>query len=235
MLALLDGDILCYRCASSAEKEDKEFIAIARLNDLFESILAETRATEWKSFITGPNNFRREIYQAYKANRKQPPPKWLEVCERFLIEEWGAIVTDGCETDDYLGIELTRNNGAVVCTIDHDLLQVPGNHYNFVRKSWCKVEANRGIRTFYEQLLIGDSGDNVPGCKGIGKAKAPRILEGCEGEQEMFDCVRGCYNNDAEMSLNGKLLWVWRTYGGVWPKAQQLIPPSNIKQEAEAL
>jgi 5'-3' exonuclease len=225
LLVLVDADLIAYRCSATAEHDPEEYIPLSRVDVLFEQILSETKATDFKAFITGPNNFRREIYPAYKANRKQPKPKWLAACERYLIEEWRATVTDGCEADDYLGVELTNSPDAVVASIDKDLLQVPGNHYNFVRKERIYVEAARGLRTFYEQLLIGDATDNVKGCPGIGKAKAPRILEGCETESDMFDCVRNCYNDDAAMLLNGQLLWIWRTIGGTWN-------PLQLKQEA---
>lgn len=220
MIALIDGDIVAYRCAASAEQETEEWIPTSRADSLVNEILEATSATSHQIFISGPGNFRREIYPAYKANRKQPSPTWLKACEHYLIEQWGATITDGYEADDALGIAMSSKVDAICASIDKDLLQLPGQHYNFVKKEFISISPERALREFYISMLVGDATDNIKGVAGIGKAKAPRILEGCETEQEMFDAVREQYNNDGEMLLNGQLLWIWRTIGGIWNPVQ---------------
>lgn len=232
MLVALDGDIICYRCAASAEQEEQEFIPLSRVSNLVREIMQATGATEHKAYISGPNNFRRILYPAYKANRKQQPPKWLESCERLLIEEFGAIVTDGCEADDMLGVVMSSQADAICASIDKDLNQIEGQHYNFVQKRFEYITPERAIREFYLSMLVGDRTDNIFGVKGIGKAKAPRILEGCETEEEMFDTVRECYNDDAAMLLNGQLLHIWRKEDDIW-EFPQFDPAKNIQQDRE--
>ena len=214
MLALLDGDIVAYRCSASAESEE-HWIAVARTRDLVEQIVAETDANEYIVFLSGPNNFRYDIYPAYKANRNRSlTPRHLNVCRDYLVREWEAQVTIGCEADDALA--MAQTDGSVICSIDKDLKQIPGKHYNFVKREFDEVSEERGIRTFYESMLIGDRADNIKGVPGIGLAKAPRILEGCKTEAEMFNVVRDMYGNDDEMLLNGQLLWLWRTENDKW-------------------
>ena len=230
MLALIDADIVAFRCAASAEGESEDWIARARVKELMEQILFDTKADSWKAYLTGPNredNFRRKIYPAYKANRdKYPVPKWLASCKSYLVNDWQAEVTNGIEADDALGIEqLGNNTDTIICSIDKDLLQIPGQHYNFVKKIFENVTITQGWYNFYLQLLIGDTADNIKGCPGIGKKKAPMVLEGCETEQIMFTCVREVYNDDDAMFLNGQLLYIWRKPNDVWN------PERLIKQE----
>ena len=226
MIALIDGDIVAYRCAATAQN-DPEWVATSRCNALVEQILEEVKATEYRLYLSGPVNFRKKIYPAYKANRVQPPPTHLAASKKFLEEKWGAVWTDGYEADDALGINQTDDS--IICSIDKDLKQIPGLHYNFVKKEFGEVSVEGGLLTFYTQVLVGDASDNVKGCPGIGKAKAPRILAGCETEQEMFDAVRSTYNDDDFMFVNGQLLYILQEENVYWN------PEKFIKQDEEVL
>lgn len=246
MQALIDGDIVAFRCAATAEGLD-EWIAIARTNDLIEQIIGEIKATGSTVYLTGKNNFRRQIYPEYKAHRVKPPPQHLEACRQYLIKEWKAIVADGCEADDMLGVQQMSlmDNGddpevpfdlrSYICSIDKDLLQIPGKHYNFVKKEIQEVTYMRGLREFYLQLLTGDRADNVFGIRGIGPKKAEALLEGYETEQELFDAVRAQYNNDNQFLMNGKLLWIWRKENDIWnPSHLTENTPLVLDQELES-
>ncbi len=218
MLALVDADIVAYRCAATAEKLES-WIAVARTRDLADQILQEVSADAFRFFLSGPNNFRYKIYPQYKANRnRSQTPRHLNVCRDVLVKEFAAEVTIGYEADDALGIAqcAAEAGSSIICSIDKDLKQIPGDHYNFVKKEFDDIPANRAIRAFYESMLIGDRADNIKGVSGIGLAKAPKFLEGCKTEQELFDTVRGFYNDDAAMLLSGQLLWIWRKEDDLW-------------------
>lgn len=219
--ALLDADIAAYRCAAASEDADEE-ICILRLDKLVRDILYMVNATHHIAYLSGSNNFRKELYPEYKANRKDKPlPKWLNLCREYLVTEWGAKVTDGCEADDLLGAAQTEDT--VICSIDKDLLQIPGRHFNFVKNEEVFQTELEGYRHFYHQLLMGDRSDNVPGVSGIGKVKASRFLEGCDTEQEMFNTVRAIYNDDKTFHTFGRLLWIWRYEGDIWERYSKLI------------
>ena len=243
MIALIDGDIVAYRCSATAQ-EDPEWVATSRTNTLVEQILHEVGATEYRVFLSGFTNFRHQIYPAYKANRKAPKPVHLAGCKDYLLQHWRAEIVEGIEADDALGIyqdkdgKINDTEGdfgspfeeykTIICSIDKDLLQIPGAHYNFVKKEFRAISEYEGLLSFYTSLLVGDATDNIKGCPGIGKAKAPRILEGCETEQDMFDACRITYNDDDMLFLNGHLLYIWRKKDDNWN------PERLIKQEAEA-
>ena len=60
MKALIDGDIVVYRGAMSAEKEE-QWVALARADQMIQDILADTGATSYNVYLTGTANFRRAV------------------------------------------------------------------------------------------------------------------------------------------------------------------------------
>ena len=217
MLALIDGDLVLYRCAASAENDSLD-IAKARVNELLDQILEAISATEYRFFLSGKKNFRKQIYPEYKANRTQPKPVHLSDLREWACEELNAEVTEhSLEADDYLGIYQDKTEGSTtICTLDKDLLMIPGNHYQwqFGTSKWTK-DAKRlyqseieGLRLFYEQCLKGDKADNVKGIAGLGDAKARKLLAGCTTEKEMLEVCLELYGHEEEFLLNAQCLWI---------------------------
>jgi len=232
-IALVDGDIVAFRCAASAENEPEE-IAILRADKLMRDILYLTEADSYIAYLSGPNNFRKQIYSEYKANRKdKPKPIHLKAVREYLITNWDYKAVDGCEADDMLSVDQHRNLNTIIASIDKDLLQVPGRHFNFVKTEFYDITPAAGIRKFYESLLKGDKADNIPGITGLGEKKAARLLEGCENEQEMFDVCREQYKNDELMLTYGRLLHLWRFEGDIWDGLWQLTGQNHSGQEEE--
>jgi DNA polymerase-1 len=206
--ALLDGDIYAFRVACTTEN-DNEAIAVYRVNEMIENTLAEVEASEYKLFLTSPDNFRKHVYPEYKANRTATKPKHLQFLKDYLVESWQGQVAERMEADDYLGIN--QHESSIICSIDKDLLQVPGKHYNIVKKEFYEVDEETGFRNFYTQLLTGDTSDNIKGIAGIGPVKAKKALTGYFTEQGMFSVVREMYQNDEWMIMNGQCLWILRS------------------------
>lgn len=219
-IALIDSDIVAFRCAAVSENEPED-IAIVRTDKLMREILEATQADSYLAFLTGRGNFRKQINPDYKANRKdKEPPKHLQICREFLKQDWSAIVIDGYEADDALGINQTSES--VICSIDKDLLQIPGKHYNFVKQEWLEVSELEGIRHFYKQMLIGDTSDNIKGIDKIGPVKAEKLLGSLEKEKDMFWVVSDLYSASSEPDgserfwMNADCLWIWRKEGGCY-------------------
>ena len=215
MKALIDGDIVVYRAAASAE-EDDQWIAQARADQMMQDILADTGSTSYSVYLTGSGNFRREIAPSYKANRPDSRPKHWEAVREFLVTQHKAIVCNGFEADDQLGIDQDKTHGAtVICSIDKDLLQIPGKHYNFVKKVFQDVTYDEGIKALYIQSLVGDRSDNIFGVQGIGPVKAEKALAELLPE-EYYEACRSLYNDDERYHLNMKLLYIWQKPNDVW-------------------
>lgn len=214
MKALIDADIVAYRVACTLEEDDAEDFVYARAEDLVDQILVNTEATEYRLFLTGKDNFRYTIYPEYKAHRPKEKPFWLEKCREYLKATFNAEVIDGQEADDALGINQT--NDTIICSIDKDLLMIPGQHYNFVKDEFITVTEESGMKHFYMQCLTGDRSDNIKGIEKIGPKKAEKILAGCVTELELFNAVREAYSNDDEFLMNGRVLWIRRKENEDW-------------------
>lgn len=217
MLALIDGDIVTHRVGYTTDN-DPLWIAIARANEMIELILNDTKSSSYEIYLSDSyeNNFRKRLVPDYKANRTAPRPVHYQALKHHLTEEWNAELAFGMEADDMLGIRQTEERSdegipedhhtSFIASIDKDLLQIPGAHYNFVKKEWKFVTPFQGMLAFYSQLLIGDVSDNIRGIYGIGPVRASALFASAYTEQHMFDIVRGLYADDTRLLKNGRLL-----------------------------
>jgi len=215
MRALIDGDIVVYRAAASAE-ETEQWVALARADKLMQDILEDTQADSYGVYLTGSGNFRREIAPSYKAQRPDARPQHWQAVREFLVTQHKAVMCEGFEADDQLGIEQDKHGGStVICSIDKDLLQIPGKHYNFVKKTFQTVTHDEGLKFLYMQSLIGDRSDNIIGVQGLGPVKAANALAGLLPE-EYYDKCRALYDDDERFHLNMQLLYIWQKPNDMW-------------------
>jgi DNA polymerase-1 len=134
------------------------------------------------------------------------------------MQEWKADMSEGQEADDSIAIEATTlgDNGVIV-SLDKDLDQVAGWHYNFIKKEAYYVTEAEGLLRLYMQILTGDTADNIIGLRGIGNVKAKKMLEDAADETEMFQrCVEAYDGNDDRVVENAHLLFLRRHEGQTW-------------------
>lgn len=222
MLALIDHDLVVFRSAASAEN-DSFGIAKSRADQLLDSLIEKTKATEYRAFLSSKSNFRKDILPSYKANRTAPKPKHLEALQEYALEHMNAeIAREGLEADDELAINQTDET--IIVSLDKDLLQVPGQHFSWEisGKKWKRPDIFRtvseidGLRLFFEQCIKGDTSDNVIGIKGMGEKKAKDLLKYIESPEEMFMIVQDLYNDDEAFIKNASCLWMKRTLEDNW-------------------
>lgn len=151
---------------------------------LIENILERTQSSDYSIYLTGDNNFRHEVatIKGYKAHRdKDLKPAHYKEIRDYLINVWKADVVHGMEADDAMAIAQMEAYDAldeytVICTIDKDLDQVPGWHFNWRKDDLYIVSRVDAIRYYAKQMLTGDATDNIMGVPGIGPKKAEKIL-----------------------------------------------------------
>ncbi len=144
---------------------------------------------------TKGNTFRNEIDPNYKANRSAPPPELsmqLPVAIEW-IDKMGykTLGMSGFEADDMIAtvVHLAQEQGHSVRVVSHDkdLYQLIDDDKNTIiidaikRKSMdekaCFDKYGVTAKQFTDyQAILGDSADNVPGVKGIGKVGAEKLL-----------------------------------------------------------
>jgi len=233
MKALIDGDVLRYRCGFAAEGEPVSH-ALYNTKKQIKDILSATEADDYTVYLTGSTNFRIDIatIKPYKGNRSGRKPEHYDAITEYLINTWKAEVIEGMEADDAMSIEqhsrIDRKD-TVIVTIDKDLDMCAGKHYNLATGEKYETDewgglaldetkskpkcAGSGIMFFWAQMLMGDTVDNIQGCPRIGDVKAYNLLKDCTTEEALF-CVVGtqyAYKyDDPEAALleNGRLLWM---------------------------
>lgn len=241
--ALLDGDLIAYRSSASCMPtksrlvSDPLDIAIRRADDMIKMILERVGATSYNLYISGGTNFRTEYNADYKANRQDTVrPEWLEAVREHLVMIHAAKVQDNQEADDAMGICQCSNEDTIICSLDKDMLCIPGRHYSWeiqgtssLGKTWKKEEVFteqtviEAMRHFYMQLLLGDRADNIFGFDGLMRSALPvkyqhisDELASYDDERDMFDFVRGLYDDDERLLKNGRCLWIRRAEGELW-------------------
>lgn len=227
-MILIDADILVYRIAFGCQEDEVDY-AYKNMDNLIADILVGVGADAdpFKLFLTGESNFRKEVatIQPYKGTRSSEKPTHYQALRDYLVDHWKAEVITGMEADDALAIHGTQmKDECVMASVDKDLLQVAGKHYNFNKKQMIYVSDFEGTYNLYHQMLTGDRVDNIRGVMGIGQVKATKLLKDCETEYEMFTAVLKAYNNNLdELTENARLLYLLRYEGDWWnpPKEEQ--------------
>ena len=184
MHALVDGDIIAYRVGFACQKKDKETglvtadplsYALHSTKLYVNQIIDDCGCNSYTIYLTPKTTFRNKVRDDYKANRKGiDKPVHIKAIRDYLVNIYKAKVVDNIEADDALGLKQDRNT--MICSIDKDLLMCEGNHYNFVNKTFTNVTKKQGTEFFYQQMLTGDSADNILGIRGLGNVKAKKIL-----------------------------------------------------------
>lgn len=218
-IALLDADILVYRIGFASENDDEKYAKSRVTEFVTDTVYFDLDCEDYEAWITGSGNFRNEVAVTapYKGNRKAPRPKHYDAIREHL-QKLGAVKTQGIEADDAIAIRATElKKDFWIVSIDKDLDQIPGWHYNFVNREKYYISEEEGLRRFYKQILTGDRVDNIIGIKGIGPKKAEKILADKLTEKEMYDeCVKQYDDNAGRVLENARLLYLLRSKGDVW-------------------
>jgi 5'-3' exonuclease len=145
----------------------------------------------------------------YKADRP-PKPFHYAALRKHIIEELGAIEVEEGEADDYLGHMQTDKS--VIASIDKDLLQIPGDHFNVDSNELITVselgqlaldENNKltgdGFKWFCAQCLLGDRTDAIQGIPYLRQAKVYQILTGAKTEKDCWERVVKEYKSNVRV------------------------------------
>lgn len=211
-------------------KAEPEAHALFNARSMIRTIQEKMEADKTILYLSGPTNYRLGIatIKPYKGNRDPDhKPVHGPAIKAMLRREYDVVTSDGQEADDdmaiaHYGMWVQDPYSSVIATIDKDLDMVPGLHYNFAQEKQYYVEPFEGLRYFYQQLLKGDTVDNIPGVPGIGKVKAEKVLADCVTEWELYQTARTLYvqgygdKADEALLENGRLLWMRREPNEWW-------------------
>jgi len=141
------------------------------------------------------DTFRNEIDPNYKANRQAPPeelsmqlPVAIEWIDKMGYKTLGM---SGFEADDMIAsvVKKAKENGYNVRVVSHDkdlyqliddgkVVVVDAIKKKVMDEEACVEKYGVTPKQFIDyQSILGDSADNVPGVKGIGKVGAEKLLK----------------------------------------------------------
>lgn len=243
-IALIDGDILTYRLGFGGQKKlpdgtvepipDK--VMKHRVDDFISNMLIFhlPAVEDYEGYLSlnSDDNYRHAIAVTapYKGNRTEmAKPVHYELIREHLLTSWEFHGLIGQEADDSLAQEQTRlGDYSVICSIDKDMLQVPGWHWNFVKRKMRYVNESEGFYSFCIQLLTGDRTDNIVGIRGIGPAKAAKCLSQASTSREQLRAVSEVYRQSGDGLLrhfreNCGLLWLRRRTDGAPELIDELL------------
>jgi hypothetical protein len=268
MQPLIDGDCLVYEVAAVGQYLDEETKEIRlrpwdwvqetldyKIQDICEAaggtappiIYLTGDPVLWKmkrrirpSMPEFEPNFRieRAKLRVYKGTRKTEKPYYYNSIRAYLVVNYNAYVSLGCEADDEMAMEQTRRpDSTIICTRDKDLRQVAGLHYGWEvgqqsefgpyeydrlgaieldrTKSSPKIVGG-GFAFFAAQLLTGDAVDNIGGLPKHGPVKVYDILGGATSTKDYLDRVQSAYQSvypddwKSQLREQCDLLWMVR-------------------------
>lgn len=220
-LTIVDADFLpffvCHNKKNEPEKTLKDCIKL--VDDFVFSILVNTNADEYTGFLTKGKCFRYQVNPDYKANRKYVDlPKYLDEIKQHIANKYNFTWQEGYEADDLC--ESVRNEyskKAYNCTLvspDKDLLNLEGINYNPRTNELIKIDKNQAYYSLWSSMLVGDSADNISGCKGIGPVGAKKILSAVEPDNyksivlNEYCKIYGEYKGILEFYKNYRCLYI---------------------------
>lgn len=145
-------------------------------------------------------------------------PIHYSAIREYLVNRWGANLVYTFEADDKLAMSQTEST--VICSFDKDLLQVPGNHYNWRTGVFKSISETEGWRSLFKQVLTGDTADHIPGIPRYGPVAAKVYIDGLNEPEAMYERVFIEYlkNNLTETRLTEvcNLLYLLRHENDEW-------------------
>lgn len=184
-------------------------------------------------------------YKAHRTAAGKPlfvPVMQEQLCKTFrtfLVPSHEREADDACSA--FAHEYRARGLPYVVAAVDKDLNQIPGNHYNYVKDTFYHVTEEEANKFFFEQLLTGDTADNIPGIYGIGPIKAKKILSKGSNSEEWWELTVKAYSEYYQSNLTtpavtddaltemlyerGNMLWIQRYEGQEWyPPIPDIAP-----------
>jgi DNA polymerase-1 len=205
---LIDGTSICYRSFYAINLSTSKGFPTGAIYGFHQTLKKITLkfAPEYLAicFDVSRKTFRQEKFKDYKIQRPPTPDALKTQIPRIkeLIAAMGItlIEKEGFEADDII-FSLTKKAIAdkfstVIVTSDKDMYQLLGDRtvaiYNPTRDALMREEDFVAEFGFPSSLILdylaltGDSSDNIPGAKGIGKVGALKLIKEFKTVENIF-------------------------------------------------
>lgn len=202
MRLLFDADIIAFKAAAATEQpinwgdgiwtlHGYEQDVIDHAMSYMQSVADKLDTQDVLLFLTGANNWRKDILPSYKSNRKDTrKPLMLPFIRQFMVDNLGATIVDTFEADDLLGIEATSTDDCIIVSEDKDLKTIPALVYNPQKDDEpVLIPEFTAAWNHMFQTLTGDSTDGYSGCPKVGPVAAKKILQDIDQVEDLWPAV----------------------------------------------
>lgn len=202
MRLLFDADIIAFKAAAATEQpinwgdgiwtlHGYEQDVIDHAMSYMQSVADKLDTQDVLLFLTGANNWRKDILPSYKSNRKDTrKPLMLPFIRQFMVDNLGATIVDTFEADDLLGIEATSTADCIIVSEDKDLKTIPAMVYNPQKDDEpVLIPEFTAAWNHMFQTLTGDSTDGYSGCPKVGPVAAKKILQDIDQVEDLWPAV----------------------------------------------
>lgn len=225
-------EVVDYLTEQEIPLDDVEFVpgkeagplshSISNLKIAIERLLSAVSVRDYTLFVGGSGNFRNQLTDTYKATRDPlGKPIHYEELRHYLIKQ-GAVIVNNEEVDDRISWWQCQAapETTVITSIDKDLNNTPGWHYNYDKQVEYLVTPAEADWNFWRQMITGDVTDNIPGLPRAGKKAADKYLPEPLPYSDMEHIVWEMYQNKEltldYFTLQGRLLWMRRQPNEMW-------------------
>ena len=199
---LIDADLYLYRACAVAEEEvywgDDVWslssdlkVAKSIFQDNIQNWCEEFETVDFILCISDRDNFRKEIYPAYKGNRKNVrKPVGYKALVQWARDTYETHTEAFLEADDVMGILGTApDNNSIIISDDKDMKTLPCRLYRPVSGERLTVTQEQADYQWLLQSLTGDTTDGYAGRSGVGPKTAEKIL----GSRPTWETVAKAY------------------------------------------
>lgn len=232
-LFLFDGTAIFYRAyyaidvslTNSAGEPTNAVFGTSRMLAKFIKETLTDKDSAVFAFDRKEKTHRHELFEDYKATRPEMPDALVTQIKYIpdLVTGFGIkfLWEAGLEADDIIATLAKRFydlfDEIVIVTGDKDILQLVDNKIKVMRfvtgltdlekYDEKKVEQKYGVspKKIHELLsMMGDSSDNIPGIRGIGKKTAERLLKKYGTVENIYENIRQLSPSLRKKLIDGK-------------------------------
>lgn len=202
-IALIDADrykhvvpYWVWQELGNGKEHSKELVDTIIEDKLREDIFDQFECRAYIFCFSAPSKqvFRNWIAQEkeYKGNRKNRadyydyPEKFEDMgyVFKYIKQRYSTLIFDDLEADDIVAM-LQQPEDTFIFSHDKDLKQVVGFHYDMEKRVLMYTDESTGLCMLLDQMLKGDTIDNIPGLVGFGDKALMKHQEECEGMDDV--------------------------------------------------
>jgi hypothetical protein len=207
-VGLIDADYIKYHVISRCDN-DRSTKVMQELIEQAMSILRDRFTASSMLFCFSGSSLqcfrtRMAIEKKYKGTRNYSEDLTLidykEEIVSYVMTRYPSLRFKELEADDLLC--MLQNEETFIYSEDKDLKQVPGTHWNIKKGEFYEISEDQGLAFLMEQMVLGDTVDNISGIKGCGPAGYQTLLtNSLHAEAMPFEVMRAYIETHNDVTI----------------------------------